>query len=89
MLYLSTGYRQKKQKQSAILCISIVLLNWNSSKNNNFVVAGGVAANKEIRKLINKVCYEENFKSYFPKIDKRERDNLLKNWDYYVNKTLT
>ena len=28
-------------------------------------------------------------KSYIPKIDKSDRDNLLKNWDYYVNKTLT
>ena len=28
-------------------------------------------------------------KSYIPKIEKSERDNLLKNWDYYVNKTLT
>ena len=28
-------------------------------------------------------------KSYIPKIDKSERDNLLKKWDYYVNKTLT
>ena len=28
-------------------------------------------------------------KSYIPMIDKSERDNLLKNWDYYVNKTLT
>ena len=28
-------------------------------------------------------------KSYVPKINKSERDNLLKNWDYYVNKTLT
>ena len=28
-------------------------------------------------------------KSYIPKIDKSERDNLLKNWDYYVTKTLT
>ena len=28
-------------------------------------------------------------KSYIPKIDKSERDNLLKNWDYYINKTLT
>ena len=28
-------------------------------------------------------------KSYIPKIDKSERDDLLKNWDYYVNKTLT
>ncbi|MDA9735140.1 glycerol kinase GlpK [SAR116 cluster bacterium] len=28
-------------------------------------------------------------KSYIPIIEKSERDNLLKNWDYYVNKTLT
>ena len=28
-------------------------------------------------------------KSYIPKINKNERDNLLKNWDYYVSKTLT
>ena len=28
-------------------------------------------------------------KSYIPKKDKSETDNLLKNWDYYVNKTLT
>ena len=28
-------------------------------------------------------------KSYIPKIEKSERDDLLKNWDYYVNKTLT
>ena len=28
-------------------------------------------------------------KSYIPIIDKSERDNLLKNWDYYVSKTLT
>jgi len=28
-------------------------------------------------------------RSYIPKLDKSERYNLLKNWDYYVNKTLT
>ncbi len=28
-------------------------------------------------------------KSYIPKINKNEKDNLLKNWDYYVSKTLT
>ena len=39
------------------------------ANGESLVVAGGVAANKEIRKLINKVCYEENFKSYFPKIN--------------------
>ena len=36
-------------------------------KERALVVAGGVAANKEIRKIINKLCAEENFKSYFPK----------------------
>ena len=28
-------------------------------------------------------------KSYIPRINKNERDYLLKNWDYYVSKTLT
>ena len=35
-------------------------------KGKALVVAGGVAANKEIRKKINKICLEENFKPYFP-----------------------
>ena len=31
------------------------------------IVAGSVAANKQIRNITKKVCYEENFKIYFPK----------------------
>tara|TARA_B100000989_G_scaffold297807_1_gene284770 strand:- start:61 stop:1128 length:1068 start_codon:yes stop_codon:yes gene_type:complete len=38
-----------------------------NTKERALVVAGGVAANKEIRKIINKLCAEENFKPYFPK----------------------
>ncbi len=37
------------------------------SKGRSLIVAGGVAANKQIRNIIKKVCYEENFKIYFPK----------------------
>ena len=33
------------------------------------IVAGGVAKNKEIRKMINKLCLEENFFSIFPNIN--------------------
>ena len=33
---------------------------------NKFVVAGGVAANKKIRKVLEDLCDEENFKSIFP-----------------------
>ena len=39
------------------------------AKGNSLVVAGGVAANKEIRKIINKVSLEENFKPYFPELN--------------------
>jgi len=38
----------------------------NSISNNNFVVAGGVAANKGIRNKIIKVSKENNFQSIFP-----------------------
>jgi len=38
----------------------------NSINNNNFVVAGGVAANKGIRNKIIKVSKENNFKPIFP-----------------------
>ena len=38
-------------------------------RGNKIVVAGGVAANKEIRKTINKICFEENFKAIFPDFD--------------------
>ena len=33
------------------------------------MVAGGVAANKEIRKTLEELCHEEGFKSYFPKTE--------------------
>ena len=39
------------------------------SKSKSLVVAGGVAANKEIRKTLEKLCHEEGFKSYFPKTE--------------------
>tara|TARA_Y100000031_G_scaffold16677_1_gene17279 strand:+ start:206 stop:1279 length:1074 start_codon:yes stop_codon:yes gene_type:complete len=38
----------------------------NSTKKNNFVVAGGVAANEGIRKKLIKVSDENNFKPIFP-----------------------
>ena len=39
------------------------------SKEKKFVVAGGVAANKEIRKMLIKLCKEENYKPIFPPIE--------------------
>ena len=39
------------------------------SKNNIFVVAGGVAANKKIREVLINLCEEENFKPIFPPIN--------------------
>ena len=41
----------------------------NNSKKETFVVAGGVAANKEIRSMLIKLCNENNFKSIFPPIN--------------------
>ncbi len=38
----------------------------NKLKNKIFVVAGGVAANKNIRSMLIKLCDENNFKSIFP-----------------------
>ncbi len=40
-----------------------------SFKGNKIIVAGGVAANKEIRKTINKVCLEEKFTAIFPELN--------------------
>ena len=40
-----------------------------NNKNNIFVVAGGVAANKKIREILIKLCKEENFNSIFPSMD--------------------
>jgi len=38
-------------------------------KEKKFVVAGGVAANKEIRNILIKLCKEENYKPIFPPIE--------------------
>jgi len=43
--------------------------NINGDKNNTFVVAGGVAANKKIREVLTRLCDEEDFKAIFPPID--------------------
>ena len=43
--------------------------NINSNKNNTFVVAGGVAANKRIREALTNLCKEEGFEAIFPPID--------------------
>jgi len=43
--------------------------NINKNKVNTFVVAGGVAANKKIRKTLINLCNEENFKAIFPPIN--------------------
>ena len=43
--------------------------NINANKNNIFVVAGGVAANKKIREVLTNLCEEENFKPIFPPIN--------------------
>ncbi len=43
--------------------------NINRNKEKVFVVAGGVAANKKIRKTLTKLCNEENFESIFPPIN--------------------
>ena len=39
------------------------------NKNNIFVVAGGVAANKKIREVLTSLSLEENFKPIFPPIN--------------------
>jgi len=43
--------------------------NINGDKDNTFVVAGGVAANKKIREILTNLCEEENFEAIFPSID--------------------
>ena len=43
--------------------------NINGDRDNTFVVAGGVAANKKIREVLAKLCEEENFKGIFPPIN--------------------
>ena len=39
------------------------------NKSNKFVIAGGVAANKNIRSILTKLCEEENFDAIFPPIE--------------------
>ena len=41
----------------------------NDNKNNTFVVAGGVAANKKIRDMLKNLCKEKNFSAIFPPIN--------------------
>ena len=41
----------------------------NNNNKNKFVVAGGVAANKEIRKMLENLCKEEKFETIFPPIN--------------------
>ncbi len=41
----------------------------NNLNEKNFVVAGGVAANKNIRNMLIKLCKEENYQSIFPPIE--------------------
>ena len=41
----------------------------NNSNNNIFVIAGGVAANKNLREMFKKICHERDFKSIFPPIE--------------------
>ena len=43
--------------------------NLNGYDKNKFVVAGGVAANKKIRKILEDLCKEEKFDAIFPPID--------------------
>ena len=41
----------------------------NKGSNHKFIVAGGVAANKRIRKVLENLCNEEGFDAIFPPID--------------------
>jgi N6-L-threonylcarbamoyladenine synthase len=41
----------------------------NDGKKNKFVVAGGVAANKKIREVLENLCQEEGFEAIFPPIN--------------------
>ncbi|MDC3173716.1 tRNA (adenosine(37)-N6)-threonylcarbamoyltransferase complex transferase subunit TsaD [Candidatus Pelagibacter sp.] len=43
--------------------------NQNITKEKIFVVAGGVAANKNIRSMLTNLCKEENYKSIFPPME--------------------
>ena len=41
----------------------------NTQKKNIFVIAGGVAANKNIRKVLSDLCTKENFTAVFPPLE--------------------
>jgi len=41
----------------------------NENKSSTFVIAGGVAANKNIRGILTKLCKEEKFEAVFPPIN--------------------
>ena len=41
----------------------------NNTEKNTFVVAGGVAANKNIRTVLENLCAEEKFEAIFPPIN--------------------
>ena len=41
----------------------------NENKCSTFVIAGGVAANKNIREILTKLCKEEKFEAVFPPIN--------------------
>ena len=43
--------------------------NINKENGNTFVIAGGVAANKKIRKILLDLCQEKKFKAIFPPIN--------------------
>ena len=43
--------------------------NQNKIKEKIFVVAGGVAANKNIRSMLKNLCKEENYQSIFPPME--------------------
>ena len=43
--------------------------NQNKTKEKIFVIAGGVAANKNIRSMLTNLCKEENYQSIFPPME--------------------
>jgi len=71
----------------------------NGKKDNTFVIAGGVAANKKIREVLINLCEAENFKPIFPAIKlcgdnaamiamvglEKYKLNLFDNLDFPVN----
>ena len=52
-----------------MIWIRVTIYFTSGKKENTFVVAGGVAANKKIRETLKKLCEEENFEAIFPPIN--------------------